>query len=73
MENNVACKIVGIGDINVNMYNGAVHTLKNVRHVLDLKKNLIYLRALNKKEHKFFCDEEGTLKVTKGDRLFLKG
>ena len=47
MENNVVCKVVGIGTIIVKMFDNAMRTLKDVRHVLDLKKNLISLGTLD--------------------------
>jgi hypothetical protein len=43
MGNNVACKIIGIGTIKIRMHDGIVRTLTNVRHIPDLKKNLISL------------------------------
>ena len=41
MGNNVTCKTVGIGSIRIKMYDGIVRTLTNVRHVPELRKNLI--------------------------------
>jgi hypothetical protein len=47
MGNDVACKIVGMGTIRIRMHDGIVRTLKNVRHILELKKNLISLCTLD--------------------------
>jgi hypothetical protein len=47
MGNGVTCKIVGIGAVRIRMHDEIVRTLKNVRHVLDLKKNLISLGILD--------------------------
>ncbi|KAK2995729.1 hypothetical protein RJ640_016681 [Escallonia rubra] len=41
MKNNVACKVVGIGIIQIKMHDGIVKTLTDVKHVLELRKNLI--------------------------------
>jgi len=46
MENDAVCKIVGIGNIRMKVFDEQVRTLTNVRHVLDLKKNLLLLGAL---------------------------
>ncbi|KAE8691550.1 ABC transporter B family member 18 [Hibiscus syriacus] len=42
------CNIVGIGDVRIKMYDGSVRTLSGVRHIPDLKKNLISLGILHK-------------------------
>ena len=41
MENDNVCKTVGIGNIRMRMCDGQARTLTNVRHVPDLKKNLL--------------------------------
>jgi len=46
MGNNVVCKTVGIGNIRMRMFDGHVQTLTNVRHVPDLRKNLLSLGDL---------------------------
>lgn len=45
MENNVSCKTIGIGNIKIKMFDGVVRTLVKIRHVPNLKKNLISLDA----------------------------
>ena len=47
MGNGVVCKIVDIGVIRIRMYDRIVRTLKNIRHVPNLKKNLISLGILD--------------------------
>lgn len=47
MGNNMACKTVGMGTVQVKIHNGIVRTLSNIRHVPDLKKNLISLGTLD--------------------------
>ena len=44
MGNDAYCKIVGIGTFRIKMLGGVVRTLGDVKHVLDLKRNLISLR-----------------------------
>ncbi|KAG8486155.1 hypothetical protein CXB51_019539 [Gossypium anomalum] len=44
MGNNASCKIVGVGTIKVKMFDGVIRTLSDVRHVPELKRNLISLR-----------------------------
>ena len=46
MGNDIVYKTVGIGNIRMRMLDGQVRTLTNVRHVQDLKKNLLLLGAL---------------------------
>ena len=39
--NDASCRVVGMGKIRVKMFDGVIITLCNVRHVQDLRKNLI--------------------------------
>ena len=41
MGNGVYCKITGIGNLRINMFEGVVRTLCDVRHVPEVEKNLI--------------------------------
>ncbi|GJR45460.1 retrovirus-related pol polyprotein from transposon TNT 1-94 [Tanacetum coccineum] len=43
MGNDAPCKVVGIGTIQIKMFDGTVRTLKDVRHVPELKKKSISL------------------------------
>ena len=43
MGNDASCRVVGIGNIRVKMFNGVFRTLCDVRHVPNLRKNLISL------------------------------
>ena len=54
------------------MSDGQVRTLMNVRHVPNLKKNLLSLGALEAQGCKF-SDADGDIKVTKGSMTILKG
>lgn len=46
MGNNEKWKVIGIGDMSVVTNMGHTLTLRNVRHVLNLKLNLMSLRKL---------------------------
>ncbi|GKA87844.1 retrovirus-related pol polyprotein from transposon TNT 1-94 [Tanacetum coccineum] len=64
--------VVGIGTIQIKMFDGTVRTLKDVRHVPELKKNLISLGTLDS----IGCDYQGrggVLKVSKGALVVMKG
>jgi len=54
------------------MHDGIVRTLSNVRHVPDLKKNLISLGTLDANGYKFSA-ESGVLRVSKGSLVVMKG
>ena len=70
--NNVACKTVGIGIVKAKMYDGIVRTLAKVRHVPDLKKNLVSLGALDSDGCKFSA-EGRVMKVVKGALVLMRG
>jgi len=57
MVNNDPCKTVGIGSIQIKMHYWIVRTLANVHHVLELKKNMIFVVAMDSKG--FTCYVEG--------------
>ena len=47
MGNDASCKVVGIGNIRIKMFDVVVRMLCDVRHVPDLRKNLISLGTLD--------------------------
>ena len=53
MGNNASCKVADIGTICIKMFDGVVRTLGDIRHVLDLKRNLISLSTLHAKGYKY--------------------
>ncbi|GMJ02017.1 hypothetical protein HRI_003870900 [Hibiscus trionum] len=68
------CNIVGIGEVGINMYDGTVITLCDVRHILDLKKNLISLGTLHKNGLIPKADEgKETIRIVKGALNVMKG
>ncbi|GJX92940.1 retrovirus-related pol polyprotein from transposon TNT 1-94 [Tanacetum coccineum] len=71
MGNDSPCKVVGIGTIRINMHDGVVRTLTDVRHVPDLKKNLISLGVLDSKGFKY-TNENGVLRDSKGALVVMK-
>ena len=72
MGNNVACKTFGIRIVKIKMYDGIVRTLAEVRHVPDMKKNLVSLGALDSDGCKFSA-EGGVMKVVKGALVLMRG
>ena len=57
MVNNSPCKSISIGSIQIRMHNGTVRTLIEVRRILELKKNLVSMGAMDSKG--FSCWVEG--------------
>ena len=71
MGSNATCKIVGIGSVRVRCHDEIMRTITEVRHVLNLKKNLISLGTLDKQGYKYMSDC-GTMKVTTGTFVMVK-
>ena len=72
MGNDAICKVVGRDIIRLKMFDGLIRELVNVRHVPDLKRNLISLGMLDK----IGCLvklESCTLKVMRGSMVLMKG
>ena len=66
------CKIVGMGKVKIKQCNGNQLLLKEVRHVPDLRKNLISTRQLASEGCiSIFIDK--TWKVIKGSLVIAKG
>ncbi|KAG8491575.1 hypothetical protein CXB51_014846 [Gossypium anomalum] len=59
MGNNVSCNIVGVGTIKVKMFDGVVRTLSDVRHVPELKRNLVSLSTLDSKGYRYTAESGG--------------
>ena len=72
MSNNASCKVAIIGTVRIKMFDGVVRTLGDIRHVPDLKKNLISLSTLIEKGYKY-TGEGGVLKISKGSLVVMKG
>ena len=68
------CNIVGIGEVRIKMYDGTVRTLCDVRHIPDLKKNLISLGTLHKNDFIPKADEDReTIRIVKDALTVMKG
>ena len=72
LGNNISCSVVGIGTVAINMFDGMTRTLKEVRHVLDLKRNLISLGTLDESGY-IFKAENGKLTISKCVMVVMKG
>ena len=55
---------MGLGDVRIKQPNNSVWTLQKVKHILQLKKNLIFVGQLDDSNH-FLNFEGGEWKVTK--------
>ena len=53
MGNDAACTIIGMRTIKIKMSDGVVRTLEEVRHIPDMRKNLISLGTLNSKGYSY--------------------
>ena len=77
MGNKSVSEIVGIDDICIQTSMGCTLTLKDMRHILDLLLNLIYVHMLDKNGYNHFISS-GNWKLTKGSlvvarsRLFVR-
>ncbi|KAH9753660.1 hypothetical protein KPL71_015154 [Citrus sinensis] len=72
MGNDQHCRTMGIGTIRLKMFDGIIRELKEVRFIPTLKKNLIYVGALEAKGYKVTI-EDGTMKFTNGAMVILQG
>ena len=72
MANGSVCKAVGIGSVRIRTDDGKICTIKDVRHVPQLTKNLISLSLLDSKGFSF-KGEGGGLSVCRGSDVILKG
>ena len=65
-------QITGIGDICIQTSMGCTITLKYVRHILDLRLNLISMHMLDKDGYNHFINS-GNWKLTKGSLVVTRG
>lgn len=72
MGSNILCRIVDIGNVRIMKFNGIIRTLDAVRHVPELKINLISLSTFSLKGYKYI-DEGRVLEVSKGVHIVIKG
>ena len=62
MDNDFSCNVVGIGRIQIKMFDGTNRILTNVRHVPELRKSLISLGVLDTNGYKNFI-QCGVMKI----------
>ena len=67
-----ALDVVGLGDVWILLLNGSVWLLEKVRHILDLRRNLISIGQLDNEGHAILF-VGGTWKVTKRARVLACG
>ena len=72
MGNDASYKVFRIGNIIVKMFDGVIRTLCDVRHVRDLRKNLISLGTLDGNSFNY-KSANGVMKVSKGVMTMMKG
>ena len=72
MGNDHQCNVIGIGSIAIKGSDGTTKILNNVRHIPDLKRNLISLGTLNDEGHDYRIGR-GIMKITKGSLVVMKG
>ncbi|VFQ73127.1 unnamed protein product [Cuscuta campestris] len=65
-------KSLGVGTVQVRMFDGVVRTLTGVKHVPGLKGNLISLGALDSEGCRIFA-QGGVLKISRGAMVVAKG
>ena len=56
------CKSISIGSIQIRMHHGVVRTLIEVRHVPKLKKNLVFMGAMDSKGFSYWV-EGGVMQI----------
>src|SRR4051812_13211167 len=72
MGDNNPREIVGIGEVQIDMHDGMIRTLKDVRHVPKMAKNLISLSTLAVEGYKYSASG-GVFKVRKGSLIHMIG
>nr|GEZ29034.1 retrovirus-related Pol polyprotein from transposon TNT 1-94 [Tanacetum cinerariifolium] len=71
MRNHYICPVIGKGNIQVKIHDGVVRTIMGVRHVPDLKRNMISLTTLEANGCKY-SREGGVMKIFKGALVLMK-
>ena len=72
MADGSAFNVVGIGNVRILLSNGSVWLLEKVRHIPELRRNLISVGQLDDEGHAILF-VSGTWKVTKGVRVLAHG
>ena len=72
MADGLALDIVGMGDVRILLPNGSVWLLEKVRHIPNLRRNLIFVGQLDNEGYAILF-VGGTWKVTKRARVLARG
>ena len=73
MDNDAPCKSVDIGFVQIKMLDGIVRTLTKGHHVLELKKNLVSVGAMDLKGFSFQV-KCGAMQIKgKGKSMLMQG
>ena len=72
LADGLALDVVGMGDVRILLPDGSVWLLEKVRHIPDLRRNLISVGQLDDESHAILF-VGGTWKVTKGARVLACG
>ena len=72
LANGSALDVVGMGDVWILLPNGSVWLLEKVRHIPDLRRNLISIGQLDDEGHAILFIG-GTWKVTNGSKVWTHG
>uniref|UniRef100_A0A2N9J8T4 CCHC-type domain-containing protein n=1 Tax=Fagus sylvatica TaxID=28930 RepID=A0A2N9J8T4_FAGSY len=64
--------VIGISTMKIKIFDGVVRVFEDVRHILDLRKNLISLGVLDDLGYSY-STKGGVMKITKGTLLVMKG
>ncbi|CAD6231032.1 unnamed protein product [Miscanthus lutarioriparius] len=72
MGDNNPREIVGIGSVQIKIHNGMIRTLKDVRHIPGMARNLISLSTLDAKGYRHSGSGE-VCKVSKGSLIHMIG
>ena len=70
--NDATCPVIGIGTVKIKMFDGVVRVFNNIRHVPDLRKNLISLGVLDDFGYSY-SSKGGIMKNTKGVLMVMRG
>uniref|UniRef100_A0A803PRA4 Retrovirus-related Pol polyprotein from transposon TNT 1-94-like beta-barrel domain-containing protein n=1 Tax=Cannabis sativa TaxID=3483 RepID=A0A803PRA4_CANSA len=71
LGDNRYCKMIGVGSIRLKIDNGRITKLDKVRHVLEIKRNLISISMLDQ-DGCVVRVEKGKLRVIRGDKTIIE-
>ena len=72
MGDDRSCNMEGIGTVQIKMFDGMIRELKDVRYIPQLKRNFIFVDALETVGLEVSI-KDGILKMTKSSMVVLKG